>query len=339
MAFPRFGLAGGRIFTTREALIVTACSAVVPGFAHLRSGRRRTGLSLFAGYAALAASWALLAPDGRLVPAAAAVAWVVLVLVSYRAVRPWRPAPPVRAASGAAVAALCVLVALVPPALARRASHGVSAVSGAVSGRAVPARPRRAVGGPSRVNLVLAGRGPRARSMVLASVDTRTGDTVLLILPGDLRRVPVPGLPGDVPLASVSGYGSAHPGATGSMGGELLERAVGAMTGVPVGHHRTVRSRDLRGIVAAGRRTGGCAVGGGPLAAGMARGHARPVFAAMAAKVRRARVSGVRLVPPGSDHGRPDYRRLRAAAARALTVQAAAPAPHHDSRIPGDLCR
>ncbi len=425
VAIPRFGLAGGRVFAWPEALFVTAVSAVVPGFAHLRCGRRRAGLVLLGLYEALAVSGGLLATGlSRVLPSAdrdfliavgpgfLAAAWVVLVLVSYRAVRPCRPGLPAQAAAGAAVAALCVLVAAIPPALAwreglhgglggdgrsaaaRRPGAGSDLVRGVPGGTDAHGRPGTVrepgtlgrpgtadgpgalgqpgtAGGPAalggrggaggvyasgwaepygsaRVNLLLVGRGRGARAggLALASVDARTGDTVLLLLPGDLRNVPVPGVPSEVPLASVYRYGVAHPGRAGTSGGELLEHAVGVVTGIPVDRHRSIGARDLRRIVAAGRRANGCSEGAHLLAAGISgtrRGHARPspALVALAAKVRRARVGGIRLVPPRSDHRRPDYRRLRAAAARAVAAQVPvrAPAPHYDSRIPGDMCR
>ncbi len=358
MAGERFQIADGRVFTLREALVVTAVSAVVPGFAHLRSGRRGAGLAPPVLYGAVAAagtilpaalSAALSGPERRFLVTAAAASWVALILVSYRAVRPATPPLPARAAAGAAVAALCVLAAVVPPALARYAGTGARPVHGALRPRAVvtPAAPPPppAPAGPARLNLLLAARGERS-ALVLASVDARTGDTVLLPLPGDLLRVPVRGVPAGLPLASVYRYGTAHPaiaGHAGHPGARLLKRAVGEVTGMPVGYYRVIDGRRLRRLVA-GRRAGLCTDGSHLLAAELGHGHATagsppsPVLVALSSKIRDARVHGVRLVSSRIDHTRPDYGRLRAKARRATVTRTAPTDPHHDSRIPGDMC-
>jgi hypothetical protein len=393
---PRFRLASGRTFTLREALLVTAASAVVPGLAQLRSGRRRTGITVLAAYSALAAAAALPAavltealprPERQaltvLGPPAAAAAWAALLLFSYRSVRPPRPALPVRAGAWGVVAVLCALAAAPPLVLARHRDHpagrdhAAQAAQAAPTAHAGPARP--AAGAPAagagtpelegarRLNLLLMtagirGPGPRAGRLTLASVDIRTGDTVLLTLPGGLRHLPVPDVPAATSLDSVYAYGLAHPrlgGHRANPGAELAKRAVGRVVGMPVEYYRVVGARDFRRIVGATRTAWRC--DGAPLLirAGRARPHAAghgatartdiprrlpPPLAALAAKVRTARISRVRLGTPQAQpgHRRPGYGDLRAAAGRAVTaagVPAPSTAPHHESHIPGDTCR
>jgi hypothetical protein len=271
VAGPRFRLADGRTFTLRGALLVTAASALLPGLAHLRSGRRAAGIALFAGYAALAGA---LVPTGILPigltpalplsgrqalagfgPAVAAAAWVTLLLLSYRAVRPGDAPLPARAAAGAVVALLCALVVAPAFVLPRHGEHVVARAPAAAPSAAPSVRP------PSRhkarrLNLLLVPSGKGAPS--LASVDPRTGDTVLLALPGGVRHLR--GLPAALRLDAVYAYGAAHPRLAGrharDPGAALLKRAVGRAVGLPVDRYRLVGAREMRRITRAARRCG-----------------------------------------------------------------------------------
>lgn len=327
MARPRFQLAEGRTFTLGGALFVTAASALLPGLAHLRAARRGAGIALFAGYAVLAG---LLVPTGLvptglapavsfgarhslvyLGPAMTAGAWVLLLLLSYRVVRPGALTPAARLAGGAVVALLCASAAVV--ALAPVAGHpNIGArTRGTVRSaptRPVPMRPPAPVppawpDGP-RLNLLLVSTRTGSGGPALASVDTRSGDTVLLELPGRLRRLRLHGAPRTLRLDEVYAYGRAHPRLAGGPGQDpgvvLLRRAVRRATGLPVDYYRLVSSREMRRIDHAARRSHGC--GGAPLL--LDGGHApsrtdlprKPPasLTALAARMRRARISRVR---------------------------------------------
>ncbi|MBX6769646.1 MAG: hypothetical protein IRY90_21265, partial [Actinomadura rubrobrunea] len=114
-----------------RALLVTAVSAVLPGMAHLRAGRVRTGTALLFSYTlalsglVLAAGWLWSAlVDAAVRPqrlaalvvgcAALAGAWTLLIVRSYAVLRPDGLTWSCRLVGGAAVVALCALAALPP---------------------------------------------------------------------------------------------------------------------------------------------------------------------------------------------------------------------------------
>jgi hypothetical protein len=373
VATPRFQLAGRRICTLREALLVTAAAAVLPGIAQLRTGRRRTGAALLAAYLAILALGilvltgfpvALPRPERQalitLGPIAVAAAWTTLLLSSYLAVRPPHMAVPVRMAAGTAVAVLCALAATAPLTLARHAHRHPAAANGGLPrhGPALPTRagvppagpgaraPRR--NGARRLNLLLVGGNTAAghtglrTPVTLASVDTRTGDTVLLSLPGNLRHLPVPGLPQGEPLESVYDYGLAHPRLAGAHarnpGAELLKKTVGQVIGMPVDYYRVVGMRGFRRmfdavhgervcsgeplLVPAEKVRTGAAGRGSAANTDVPRRLPAPLVA-LSAKAGTARVRGFRLSSPRIDPRRPDYGYLRAAAAQAVGIPGA----------------
>ena len=152
---------------------------------------------------------------------AVAVAWMVLVTASYRVLDP-RPATGVaQAAVILTLAGLSVAVAAPPVAVAHYAYLQRNLVTtlfpdtpdtpvappaadgagpGQVNAAPVPAGPTKApFSGRSRITILLLASdagpdrtGTRTDSVVAASIDTRTGDTVLLSLPRNLQRIPMP---------------------------------------------------------------------------------------------------------------------------------------------------
>lgn len=373
MAAPRFQLSDRRLFTLREALAVTVVAAVVPGVAQLRAGRRRFAAVLVGVYAALVVIASLTPAVPTVGPAVIAVAWVTLVLLSYRAVRPTCLAFPARVAAGAAVATLCAIVTALPLMLARPGDHVVanrvtprvassSVPSAAPSSR--PARPGTGWDGSRRLNVLLVARDAgRTTGMTLASVDPRTGATVLLRLPAGLHHVPVPGLPRSTTLRSVYGYGLAHPRLAGERvanpGAELLKRAAGRVVGMPVDYYRVVGVRDMRRLSAAAHRRHGCGRrpallpgrdrsirgGGQDEAATDVPRRLPPSLAGLRGKTRKARISAVRLdIRPaaGRTVPRADYHYLRDAAARAVHTAPGTHAPHSSAAggpAARDVCR
>ncbi|WP_433220211.1 LCP family protein [Microtetraspora malaysiensis] len=195
------------------ALGLTLASAMVWGIAHLVAGRTRTGLVLAGAYTVLlgtvftavaAFRFALLDLAVRpnwltgLIATALAIGfcWSAVIISSYRVVRPAGLGRVERGIGTGAVALLCLLV-VVPMAFAGRLAY----VSRDVLLTVFDGGTHRPDpwGGKQRVNILLAGAdaagnrpGARTDSVTVASVDTRTGDTVLFGLPRNLEHVPMP---------------------------------------------------------------------------------------------------------------------------------------------------
>ncbi len=206
---------------------VTALS-LVPGAGLIAAGRRVAGglllgltvlviaaAGVFAlrGDAVASVLTASVQPRTLLVAAVAiavvAAAWCVTVLATAWTSRPARPSIAQRVLGVALVAALCT--AIVAPssvgvryALIQRdvvtSLFGTAGGSAAVAGGAVPVQGKADPwAGVPRVNMLLlgsdAGRdrtGVRTDSMIVASIDTHTGDTVLFGVPRSLQNVPFP---------------------------------------------------------------------------------------------------------------------------------------------------
>jgi LCP family protein required for cell wall assembly len=222
-----------------RALALTFVSVVLWGFAHLWMGRRTAGLFLLALYWVLVAAvvvvgtgfrdqlmaWSV-RPDlltaitvGSLV---LGVLWVTVVLRSYQIARPDGVGAIRRTAANATVGALCVALC-VPFAWAARNTHvyrdTLTSIFQTGDGvKEVDADDPWA--GKPRVNILLLGGdaarnrvGVRTDSMTLASVDTRTGNTVLLSLPRNLENAPMPAGPARARFPfGFSGDGPLNPG-------------------------------------------------------------------------------------------------------------------------------
>lgn len=202
-----------------RALGLTLASALVWGVAHFVTGRRIGGSLLLALYLAVAAAAAAagtvyrsdllhyaVQPDvlqrlsaGLVV---LGVVWVLVVIRSYWVLRPARMPLAPRTLGAAAVAVMCFAVA-VPMAWSARSTYvyrdALTSIfrTGSENGRHVDVEDP--FNGQRRVNVLLLGgdaaenrTGVRTDSMTVASVDTETGDTVLLSLPRNLERFPLP---------------------------------------------------------------------------------------------------------------------------------------------------
>ena len=206
-------------------MAIAAGSALLPGLAHWIAGRRREAVTIAALALALLVSLAVLAltttrvellrlavrPGWLAVVIAAslavALAWVVLVTGSYRVLGPVRTTGVAQAGVVLGLAVLSLLVAAPPVAVARYAylqrdlitnlfpddpNGGLAAGEGG-SGGSDP------FAGRDRVTILLLASdagpdrtGVRTDSIVAASIDTHTGDVVLLSLPRNLQQVPMP---------------------------------------------------------------------------------------------------------------------------------------------------
>ncbi|MER7501557.1 LCP family protein [Nonomuraea pusilla] len=194
--------------------------ALAPGAAHLRAGWRRTGLALLGTYAAvlLGLLAVVLTTDNLLgaltqdswltsiivLAAVLGVAWFALVVHSYAVLRPGRLSQNTQLLTGTLAGLLAVAVTVPFGVVAQYVWTSQQTINGifaepeatASSPPSPGAAPDDPWGGRRRVNILLLGgdaddnrTGVRTDSMNLASVDVRTGNTVLLSLPRNLENV------------------------------------------------------------------------------------------------------------------------------------------------------
>lgn len=254
------------------SLALTLGSAAVWGLAHLWAGRRVTGVLLMGGYAILvtAVTVTLLQAQSELISLAVQPDWlrtfalsallfaaatVAVVIRSYQLVRPESMPDTARYLSALAVGLLCALVIAPMAYVARLALVSQRVVTSvfAANTAPIPVDPWR---GRERVNLLLIGAdaapgrpGVRTDSMTVASIDTRTGETVLFGLPRNLERVPMPagpardrfpyGFGGESPytpglLNEVFQYAEDYP--------DMVPGAPGATAARPCSRERSARS-------------------------------------------------------------------------------------------------
>ncbi|GAA2626177.1 hypothetical protein GCM10010411_73850 [Actinomadura fulvescens] len=280
----------------QRALGLTLASALVWGVAHLWAGRRVAGMillglfgvlviagavttALFRGdlvRLALQPSWLSAFAVGLLV---LALVWVTVVIRSYQVARPDDLPTGARTAGAVTVTVLCFAVA-VPFTWAAHSTYVARDTltsifrSGDSNGR--PVNTADPWNGQSRVNVLLLGGdaapnrvGVRTDSMTLASVDTETGDTVLLGLPRNLENFHLPpgpardrfpyGFTGDgagTPglLNEVYQYAEEHPdlvpGVTKNQRGpELLKATISGILHQRVDYYVLVDMRGFADIV------------------------------------------------------------------------------------------
>ncbi|SNS61242.1 transcriptional attenuator, LytR family [Geodermatophilus pulveris] len=204
---------------------LTVLNAVLPGTAFLAAGRRRLGAGVLAVTLLLLGVAAWLATAGQRTAARIAVdptaligvfvtivvlglLWAVVVVAGHRALLTPRTPRAGRALGAVLVAALVAAVAypvvtVGQVALAQRALIG-GLFADRESATVDAATP---FGEQERVNVLLLGGdggvgrdGVRTDTVIVASVDTGTGDTTLFSLPRNLQDLP---FPADSPLAEV----------------------------------------------------------------------------------------------------------------------------------------
>ncbi|GAB3678602.1 hypothetical protein GCM10027589_48910 [Actinocorallia lasiicapitis] len=274
------------------ALGLTIASALLWGVAHVWAGRRVTGALLAGAFLvmlgvlvvlgtgfredliqlALQPNWLTAIIVGTLLLAAF---WVGVVIRSYVLVRPAALASGGRILGVTLVTALCLAVcapfaiAANRTYLARNTINSIFAADDA-GGRKITKsdpwkdRPRLNVlllGGDAGSNRV----GVRTDSVTLASVDTHTGNTVMLGLPRNLEKIQMPpgpaaerfpmGFTGDGPgtpglLNEIFEYAEEHPELTpgkpkGQRGPALLVPTVAQILGQPIDYYILV---DMRGF-------------------------------------------------------------------------------------------
>lgn len=227
----------------------TVLGAAVPGSGLLAAGRRKSGWAIIALLVAIVAAVVTLVVFGRgrafalrlatdpdvllavaLGIGVVAAAWCAVIVVSHLALRRSVGTGGQRAVAAVLVAALIGLVA-VPAATASRYAlsarttlNSVFAADGTSGGREDGAAAPDAKGpdpwkSEPRVNVLLLGSdfdaehtGIRPDTLIVASIDTRSGDTVLISLPRNLQKAPFP--PGSEGAKEYpDGFGSSTDGA------------------------------------------------------------------------------------------------------------------------------
>ncbi|GAA1017862.1 hypothetical protein GCM10009556_067420 [Acrocarpospora pleiomorpha] len=275
-----------------RALGLTLGSAVLWGIAHLWVGRTRTGLALAAIYTLLLATaiavatsfrstvLALLVRPGWLTATVVAtlvtaLVWALVIVSSYRLVRPQPLHGTRRLFAGGLVGGLC-LVVMAPLAYASRVAYVSHDLMTTVFSDKSVFPPDRGdhfdyLGSKQWLNILLAGvdaaknrPGARTDSMTVASVNTRTGQTVLFSLPRNLQQVPMPAGPARTAFPNGFTGGGASPGLLNEVyqwaednpslvpgvpdrqrGITLLKATVGGILGLPIDYYAMV---DMKGF-------------------------------------------------------------------------------------------
>jgi polyisoprenyl-teichoic acid--peptidoglycan teichoic acid transferase len=280
----RPGRAGG----FGRALAFTAAGTIVPGVGYLAAGRRRAGagvLVLFlllvgtAGYLAFAGrrSALRLAVDSTALSwlvvgvAVLALAWVLVVVTSYRSLLPSGTRRWQRALGALVVLVLCLAVVAPAVLVARVATAQRDLVASVFADRdsATVHQPEKGAhpfAGKDAVNVLLLGgdggagrEGVRTDTVIVAHIETATGRTTLFSLPRNLENLP---FPASSPLAAVypDGFESGsesesllnavyrngpadHPGILGPTadpGADFLKLGVGEALGLPIDYYLLV---------------------------------------------------------------------------------------------------
>ncbi|MGH3506595.1 MAG: LCP family protein [Nocardioidaceae bacterium] len=277
---------------------VTTLGALLPGSGYLWTGRKALGWAVLNTFLLVVALVVWYLPHDlpaaldfavdrsrlHLVAAAlgfAFVAWALVVLTTYTMVRPLQSRPWQRGLSMLFVAALTIGVAA-PVAMATRYAMVTSDVVATVfqdnETATVPddVSEEDPWGGRDRVNVLLLGGdgnvhrdGVRTDSMILASIDTQTGKTVLFSLPRNLMYAQ---FPEDSPLHDIypdgfTGEGddgewmlnavyrnipTLHPGVLGESdneGADALKQAIAGSTGTRVDYYLLVNLAGFQEIV------------------------------------------------------------------------------------------
>jgi polyisoprenyl-teichoic acid--peptidoglycan teichoic acid transferase len=281
----------------RRSLGLTFASAFVPGLGHLLSGKKRIGIALLACYAALLITtlvaaltvskrrWLELGFDKQALDlviygaAFLALAWPLIVLSTFLVSKPDRMSRVQRVISGAVVLVLCVLVAAPLARASQMAYVARHDVLGIFEGNEIKGDTNVSAKNPfehkPRLNLLIIGGdaagdrvGIRTDSIMVASVDTHTGRTVLISLPRNLNRAPFPaGTPMhsaypngfhcqpaiNCYLNAVYQYGQEHPQVVGQPtkhpGAELLSQTVGEMLGMKIDYYILAEIFGFKNIV------------------------------------------------------------------------------------------
>jgi LCP family protein required for cell wall assembly len=288
-----------------SSLGLTLVSAFLPGLGLIIGGRKRLGgfivtlvvallgLGVYVGLTrrdeVLAAA---VVPSRLLITSVAigllALAWIVLIVWSHRLLRPATSRPAGRAVGAVLVGLLCFAIAApaavgVQNLLAQRdLVQNVFVAQGESRSATRPTvvNVKDPWEGTPRLNLLLLGGddgkgriGVRTDTVIVASIDTKTGDTALISMPRQLTFMP---FPADSPLRRFypNGFGQeglslegrlewmltamyqnvpqAHPGILGpsdNPGADVVKLSVGEATGLKIDYYLQVNLQGFDEIV------------------------------------------------------------------------------------------
>lgn len=336
-----------------RALGLTLASALVWGIAHIWAGRRTAGFALMSAYLSMAgglAVSALVFPEklkpivvqGSWLTAIAVgvvvlgAVWAAVVVRSYLVLRPDGLPTAMRLTSGALVLVLTMLVCT-PFVYAANATYVLRDTLGTIF-HGDDKAPKIDAANPwknkPRLNVLLLGgdggkdrTGIRTDSMTVASIDTKTGNTVLLGLPRSLQKFPMParmrarwpsgytGDPGDQGLLNelyimAERHPDLEPGyKRGRRGPHLLEEVIGNLLGLRMDYYVLVNLSGFKDIVNA---MGGVTVSVNkrlPIGGDDTPGHQRPPTGYL--NPGRQKLNGEKALWYGrSRHADDDYHRM-----------------------------
>ena len=276
------------------ALALTVAGTVIPGTAYLAAGRRKLGAVTLLVFLLLVGGGVYLATAGRhtavrwavdpksllwIITAVGVVAvvWMAVVVTGYRMLAPDRT----RGWQHAIGALVVLVMAAVVAAPAVEIGHLASVQRNLITGVFGPHKSATVVdkpdpfAGKDRVNVLLLGgdsgpgrTGLRTDTVVVASIDTHTGDTTLFSLPRNLENLPFP--PGSaLAQAYPNGFTAAredegllnavydngpalHPGIVGQSddpGADWLKLGVGTALGLHVDYYALVNMDGFAKVV------------------------------------------------------------------------------------------
>nr|WP_204920364.1 LCP family protein [Microlunatus panaciterrae] len=288
-------------------MVLTVAGTVLPGLGLIAAKRRVVGtvvLGLFGLTLLSLGVWALVDLKSLLSIAVrptvlhtltvllvlAAVVWVGVVIGSHLALRPARPTAAQRVTGSVLVGFLAFAVAA-PMAVAARYSYDQAGLVSTVfqSGKKSKSATRPTFAPPSnrkedpwkgkpRVNVLLLGgdsgpdrTGTRTDTVILASIDTSTGDTTLFSLPRNTARMP---FPADSPLHRYYPHGftdgngenaefflnaiyqnvpaNVPPdvlGSTDNLGADALKLSVGTALGLKVDYYMLINLKGFKQMI------------------------------------------------------------------------------------------
>ncbi len=299
---------GGQTRALGRVLLAAAAATVAPGSGHLMLGHRRTGGGILASFLVLLAGLlavVLLVPResliqnvlssrslivGTIVCLLAAVAWIAVIIRTYVIGRPAGLDPGRRAIGALTVSCLCLLIAAPLGFGANLADSQRTLLETLFRGGDGGTPVAEAIAKP-RLNILLVGSdagpdrtGARTDTMMVASIDTRSGRTTLFGLPRNIGYAQFPvgspmqrefpkgfhdradPLSGDYLLNAVYAYGHQHPalapaGPTADPGLNLLHQTVSEMLGLQLDYYAEVNMAGFASIIDA---LGGVMVDVGP---------------------------------------------------------------------------
>jgi LCP family protein required for cell wall assembly len=297
-----------RCHTLGHALLTTLAATVLPGAGHLLLQRYRTGAAIVAGFLCgvvtlvvlvvranrsdllgtlLSSRTLTIGVVGLLV---AALAWMAVIVRTWLLARPTGLRTGQRVLGIGVVTALCLSVAA-PLGFGAELANSQRRLLDRLFPSLGGGTPAAEAIGKGRLNVLLVGsdagpdrRGARTDTMMVASVDTHTGRTILFGLPRNIQRAPFPAgspmarkfpsgfhdptdpLSGDYLLNAVYAYAHNFPevapaGPTADPGLNLLHSSVETMLGLKLDYYVEVNMAGFASIIDA---LGGLTVDVGP---------------------------------------------------------------------------